>query len=392
MEYFNPENIQRKKCDRDFVIKNLKLIPIEEDNQNIFFKLNSDLLFTEIVLEHLKKIPLNNPDSFLEYFDNIKLIEPDKVCRPKGDTTFFTTAGVQYIETFLKRDKKLKKEKFMVAQPVIRSQFMDKVKEGVSTSFINFSIESLDSNPDEFIELSKKFIQLVISQGIDVNKIKFQIEELPDQWGDRKFNKTVLTLYFNDIEIGECVYIHGYPVTESKKIDIIDIGFGVERLNWGIGNNKNYFSDFDKFYSNKFDSNEVAASIDCIRTATLIAAEGVKPSNHDHGYRLRQLLKRFVIRNQKTKFDLSELVSISYDYWLKWGFKPVITKSQTLDIIKQEYERNWNNNFLSLLKEHGGFDIYVDINQPSEKFLKQVEISLPQEGKEIVKKLIEQLK
>jgi len=104
------------------------------------------------------------------------------------------------------------------------------------------------------------------------------------------------------------------------------------------------------------------------------------------------LLKRFVVRNQKTKFDLSELVFVSYDYWLKWRFKPVITKPQTLDIIKQEYERNWNNNFLSLLKEHSGFDIYVDINQPSEKFLKQVEISLPQEGKEIVKKLIEQLK
>jgi len=233
MENFGQKDVFKKRCNKDFILTNLKLIPVEKDDQNIFFKLNPDLLSAEIILEHLKKISLDNPHSFLEYFENIKLIEPDKICRSKGDTTFFTTAGVQYIETFLKRDKILKKEKFMVAQPVIRSQFMDKVKEGISTSFINFSIESVDSTPEEFIELSKNFIRLVISQGVEIDKIKFQIEEMPDQWGDKKFHKIVLTLYFNDIEIGECVYIHGYPVTESKKIDIVDIGFGVERLNWG---------------------------------------------------------------------------------------------------------------------------------------------------------------
>jgi len=176
-----------------------------------------------------------------------------------------------------------------VAQPVIRSQFMDKVKDGVSTSFVNFSIESIDANPTEFIELSNKFIKLVTNQGVNPEELRFCIEEMSDSWGNKKFRKTVLTLYFNNIELGECVYMHDYPVKEGKKIDIVDIGFGVERLNWGV-NNKNYLSDFDKFYTGDIDSNKITAVIDSIRTAVLIAGDGVMPSNHDHGYRIKTIV------------------------------------------------------------------------------------------------------
>jgi len=392
MENFELKDIQNIECDNDFILKNLKLVDAKELGPNNFLKLKPGALSGKIDAKYLEKTPLDDSNGFLEHFENIKIIEPDKICRPKGDTTFFTVAGVQHIETILRRDGKLKKEQFMIAQPVIRSQFMDKVKDGTSTSFVNFSIESIDATPAEFIELSNKFIQLVVNQGVKPEELRLQVEELPDRWGDKKFNKTVLTFYFNNIELGECIYMHDYPVTENKKINIVDIGFGVERLNWGIGNNKNYLPGFDEFYTDKIDSNKVTALIDSIRTATLIAAEGVKSSNHDQGYRLRQLLKRFVSRNQETKFDISELVRVSYEYWGKWNFQPNINESDVVEIIKQEAERNWNSLFLSALEEGGGPHIYIDINQTTTDFLKQINVSLSKETREIVNEVIKKIK
>ncbi len=388
MENFESENSESIKCDRDFILGNLKLVAGDELESSDFLKLEPDLLVDNINIQRPEKTPLSNPESLFRYFESVEIIEPDKICRPKGDTTFFTTAGVQYIETILREEGELKRKLFVIAQPVIRSQFMDKVGEGTSTSFVNFSIESIDSPPDEFINLCHKLIKLIVDQGVNLKELRFQIENTQDSWGNRKFTQTVLTVYFNDIELGECIYINDYPVTENKKVSITDIGFGVERLNWGVGNSKHYFSEFDKFYTEKEDADKVASVIDCIRTIVLIAGEGIKPSSHDHGYRLRQLSKRFVSRNQNLNIDITELIHLSYEFWKKWG-SPNVTEDEVVKIIKSENERNYNGLFLSTLEKNGGPKIYVDINQSTTDFLKQISFSLPEE---VINKIIEKMK
>jgi alanyl-tRNA synthetase len=392
MENLESKNIKNIEFNKDLILNSLGLTIIDESETAPFLKLKTDVRSNNLEIKKSEKILLDSPDGIFKHFENIKIIKPDKICRPSGDTTFFTAAGVQHIETILKKDGVLKKEKFVMVQPVIRSQFMDRVEDGVSTSFINFSIESIDANPAEFVELSNKFIELAVNQGIDPEKLRFQIEELSDRWGDRKFNKTVLTLYFNGIELGECVYMHNYPATESQKINIVDIGFGVERFNWGIGNNKNYFPEFDKFYVKNIDSNKVTSIIDSIRTAVLIANEGIRPSNHDHGYRLRQLSKRFVSRNQGMNLDFNDLVHTSYEYWGKWDSSPSLSEDDVLKVINQENERNWNSLFLSRLKENSDFNICIDINQTSTNFLQQINASLPKEAREIINETIKKIK
>ncbi len=373
-------------CSQEFIKDKLKLVT--DDRSIGFFRLDTGEAHDDDIDRKEEKLKLESPDMFFKYFEDAEIVEPDRVCRPKGDTTFFTTAGVQRIETIIRENGKLEKELFGITQPVIRSQFMDKVRDGTSTSFVNCAVESVDTNPDEFVVLCNNLIKLITESGVSKKELRFQIEDVPDRWGDRKFTKTVLTLYFNGIELGECVYIQDYPVTDDNKISIADIGFSVERFNWGIDNSNNFFSDFNEFYTENMDSNKTTAIIDCLRSMVLIAGEGIKPSSHDHGYRLRQLSKRFVSRKQGVEIDFIRLIHISYKYWGKWGLKPSTSETDITQVIELENERNRNALILTLLEESGGPKVNIDVNQSTKDFLKQVNISLPKSVVEIINKII----
>ncbi|MBU2578846.1 hypothetical protein KKA09_01895 [Patescibacteria group bacterium] len=391
MENIESKNQESIKCDRDFILKNLKLVADNESESKKFLKLEADLLVDNTNAERLEKTSIDSPETLFRYFESAKIVKPDKICRPKGDTTFFTSAGVQHIETILREKGNFKKEQFAIAQPVIRSQFIDKVKEGTSTSFINFSVESIDTTPDEFIALCNKFIKLILNQGVNTRDLKFVAKDSSVKWGDKKFSNVFLKVYFNNIEIGECIYIYDYPITENEKVSIADIGFGVERLNWAIGKDKYYLPEYKNFYVNKIDKDKdkITSIIDCVRSMVLIVGDGIKPSNHDHGYRIRQFSKRFVFRNQRMGMNVAELIHLSYENWEKWGYKFSVSEKDIIEIIKLENDRNFNGLFLSKLRKIEKIDIYADINQNTTKFLHQVSFSLP---KELVAKILETIK
>jgi hypothetical protein len=284
----------------------------------------------------------------------------------------------------------------MIAQPVIRSQFMDKVKEGVSSSFINFSIEHVGATRDDFINLTNKFIALVEDRGVNREDMRFTLEEVVDKWGDKSFTKTVLTIYIRNIELGECIYIHDYPLAKEERVSITDIGFGVERLNWGIGSSQFYFPEFSKFYSclSSKDKDKITGIIDCIRSMVLISSDGVLPSNKNHGYRMRQFSKRFVKRKTAIdiNIDVKELVGIAYKFWNKWKTPMILNEKEIFEVISVENDRNYNSLFLSLFEKYGGPKTYVDINQSTKDFLKQIDISLPSETKWLINKIIKETK
>lgn len=376
---------EQTKLNEEFVVQNLGLVSGKDDSN--FLRLTHPSKYPKEQAT-LERKPLEKLEEVLEYFEGIDLIDADPVCRPKGDTTFFTSAGVQHLETMLREKGELENNSFIVSQPVVRSQFMDKIEEGTSSSFINLSIVSVDASPDDFVKLTSEFIKLLTSLGIDDGDLRFRIEDKPDRWGNRKFTKTVLTIYLNDIELGESVYIHDYSAHDDKRVDIVDIGFGIERINWAIGTNTYYFSGFEKFYS-QGDKDEIASIIDPLRTLVLIVGEGVKPSSHDHGYRIRQLSKRFVQRNILTQVDVVELLDRSLNFWVKWGYKPTVDKEQILEIIRQENDRNYNGLFLKTLLQEGERDLYVDINQPTQDFIKQIGFSL---SKDEIDKIVKKMK
>lgn len=87
--------------------------------------------------------------------EHIPSIKPDGVLRPEGDTTIFTSAGIQHIEILERNKINLEGVKFKIAQPVVRSQFMDKIKEGYSTAFADETVAQLGVSDEDFFSMCK---------------------------------------------------------------------------------------------------------------------------------------------------------------------------------------------------------------------------------------------
>lgn len=383
MENLKSSHQEKQSCDSEFLTQQLNLVV---DDSSGMLKVSDPL-----DVENIPRISPDSIESFTLYFEGVERIIPDKICRPKGDTTFFTTAGVQHFETILKEKGEFGRESFVVCQPVIRSQFIDKVCDGTSTSFVNFSVEIIEATPSEFIKLCNELIRIISDQGVSISDLRFTIENNVAIQGNKKFSNISITVYTQNIEIGECVYIYDYPVTEDRKVAIADLGFGIERLNWGIKANEHYFPEFAEIYNQyeEIDSNKITALIDSIRSMVLIAGDSIVPSGHDHGYRLRQFSKRFVERNQEIGIGIEKIINICFNYWCKWGNQSDLSVENIIEIIKMENDRNFNNMFLSKLRQSNNIELYIEINQSTDKFLQQIQFSL---SDDIIKSILDQLK
>lgn len=373
-------------CTKEYIAQNLHLIN-KNEGENLFGLDPS--YYTKITTNLKKVVELDSPESIHACFPNSSLISPDDIFRPEGDTTYFTTAGVQHIETILREQGNLKKELFTIAQPVVRSQFLDKVKDGISTSFINYSIEFVDSTPEEYIQVCNNFLSLILNLGKNPQDLTIRIEQSGDAWGERKFTNIYLTVIYKQTEIGECVYIYDFPETQSKLISITDVCFGIERLIWGLEESKYYMIGFDEYYEKFNDSNHVTAIIDSIRTATLIAGEGVLPAHKDPGYRLRQVMKRYLTRTRGIDVDINDLIHRSYQFWQSWGVKFKTSENEVIKVLQADHERNFNFLFLETVEKNGGPRIYTNVNQSNEAFFDQIRHNLP---KDLIDDVLEKIR
>lgn len=278
--------------------------------------------------------------SQIHRFFKTDLIEPDDVKRPDGDTTFFTTAGVQHLETMYRQRGDFD-HSFSVYQPCVRSQFMKETREGTSTSFVNFSSVLLEGGEKDFIEHTNAFINILVSNGVEPEDIKFVFaENVPSVWQDKQFGSNNLTLCVNDVEIGESIWVKDFPLTEQKHTSLIEVGLGVERLDWALGKNKYYLPAFNKIYEEHKDRSpdEICSLIDSIRTSTLIIGSGVVPSPKNHGYRARKLLKKFNDTNNGL-LNADELVAISHSEWQAKGARLKLQPEIIQLIVNRETER-----------------------------------------------------
>ncbi len=366
----------------DLVCKSLGLLRNSADSN--FYKIKSpDLLKPH---ECVDVLDLN---SLSGYFEDYELIENDSVVRPKNSTTFFTTAGVQKTETIIDNSGSLEKKSFVCSQPVIRSQYMDKISENASSSFVNFSAVSVCATIEDYILSCKKLVGIVLSNIKDFDNVDISLEEGLDSWGNRKFERSRITVYYLGVELGECVFIHNYPVDENKKVTIVDLGFGIERMCKGLGKGK-YMIGFDYFYEENKDISErqINEIIDPVRSMVLIAGNGIKGSNKDHGYRLRQFSKRFIKKKLDTEIDEKRLICSSLKYWQSWGYISTVSEEEIVDTIILENDRNYNMLFLVTLNKEKGIALDIDINQNTVNFLRQMKFSLKEDEIDSIIKLI----
>lgn len=376
------------ECDKNFIINHFKLI--DEDGDG-YFRLGPESSFYNREVKNVEDGSIQNPELLYSYFESQNHIEADPLIRPENDATLFTTAGIQHIETRHLQEKRLDRESFIISQPSIRTQYIDKVSEGTTTSFVNFCVAEIRTTPENFAKLTEQYINMLVSFGLNPTNLSFTIEDTEDIWGSKKLNKTTFTVLYDDKELGEGVYLHDYPVTVNELIPIADISFGIERLNWALGRYQVYLQEFENFYpadATSEQKNTITAIIDCIRTACLLVGEGLDASHKNPGRIIRQLSKRFVARNKLVSLPVKDLVSSSFSYWCKWGFKPNVSESRVVEILIKENDRSMNVLLASLLKERGGPTLYMDVNQDFQSYVVKLRASNPPEIVELINEII----
>lgn len=388
-EYRPPEQFT---CDKAFIIEQLGLMTKESDQGLLELQPESPLFNIEVEKKNGEAIV--TPEQLYSYFEDYPILEADPVTRPENNTTLFTTAGIQHIETILARERKLDKQSFVIAQPSVRSQYIDKTKEGTSTAFVNFCIADVHTSPHKFAVITQQYISMLIKQGAHPQELKFTIEDNEDRWGEKQLHKTTVTVLYNNIELGEGVYIHDYPITEDENIPITDISFGTERLNWGLRKSGTYFPGFEKFYTeaqSETEKNSITAAIDCIRTATLLAGEGIVAAHNNPGRILRQLSKRFAIRNKDIKLSIGELVTIANDYWKTWGFRPNKNIQTMTEELTVEHHRALNVRLATLLKARGGPALNMDVNQSLDSYFRTLHSSTTPKIQALLNEIIKEI-
>ena len=369
----------------------IKLTPLDEqiEEGSTYFHVESiSKLDPELLV-----LFINSPRDFFEsYFDFPVVIEPSKIVREDGDTTLFTTAGIQFIENMNNIGQKVNSDRVIVFQPSIRTQFVDRNVDGYLTAFHNIALIVPFSNQLDFFSNVRKLIQLPLTLGVSAEKILIKHRKVPDKWGDKEFTKDEITVYIDGVEVGECSILHGYQTLDGEETDIIDLGIGYERLTSVISGNESMINHIP--IDNSVDESLQVFLFDPIRTTVFLAAQGISPSNKSHGYRIRKFSKIFVSRAMglSVNIDLRGLVEAFYNDLERFGYSSPLDKEETYAVISKEHERNLNREVLELLKMHYYVEVYIDINQSTEDFMQQLKHSISSEQINLLEEQIWRIK
>lgn len=304
------------------------------------------------------------------FFDEYKLLSPEHIVRDNGDSTLFTTAAIQRLETLHNQNLPLPTENIMVYQPCVRMQYIDTVKQGSGTSFINFSVTHFNAVEDDFLRLTSQLQRFMLQAGANPADIETRTKSETTQWGDRHFAQSTLAFYVDNHQFSEVIFMHDYPHFDSKT-NIIEVGLGIERAKYLLEPQKPYYREFSDLYTGtNFD--DMTNVIDCIKTFMLISGEGVVPGYKSHKYRLRQLSKKLVSLPLFKTINAKYIAKISYQYWLDAGIKFSKSFEETYAVLQKENERNLHSLEIAETEQRENFKINLDINLPESEFRKRL--------------------
>jgi len=295
---------------------------------------------------------------YIEFFKSKGHKEiPNASLIPKGDpTVLFTTAGMHPLVPYLLGQKHPLGKRLCNAQKLIRTGDIEEVGDDFHHTFFemlgNWSLG--DYWKEEAIKMTFEFItkelkikpeELTVTcfkgdknapkdlesekiwKELGINKIKFLGKE--DNWwgptGQTGPCGPDTEIFVNGFEIGNNVLMQYYKdesgeIKEAKQKNI-DFGGGVERTLAIInGLNDDYLTDTFKqiiekieelsgkvYGKHKEETRAMRIIADHLKATAFIIADGIIPSNTEHGYVLRRLIRRAI--RYKQKLDIKEPIS-----------------------------------------------------------------------------------
>ncbi|MEK7061842.1 MAG: alanine--tRNA ligase-related protein [Patescibacteria group bacterium] len=328
---------------------------------------------------------------FLDFFEkNGHKIVPSSSLLPSDQSVLFTTAGMQQFKPYYLGEKSPYGQNVVSCQKCIRTSDIDEVGDERHLTFFemlgNFSFGGYFK--EKAIQLAHEFIVKELKLEIDYvtvfegsHGVKFD-EKSYDIWKklgipEKKIKKSGIEdnfwgptgtggpcgptteIYVNGIEIWNIVFnefyfpgtreelLSGNSGKELEKLETpgVDTGMGLERLAMVVQKKENIFEadlfePIIKLIPKEIEEKKRRIISDHYRAIFFLISDGVKPSNKEHGYILRRLIRRIVAYEFINKLEFSEKLirEIGEQYKLKWN------------IIAQEFDAE-KNKFLETLEK-----------------------------------------
>jgi len=322
---------------------------------------------------------------------------------PNDPSVLLTTAGMQQFKDYYTGKDALKdfgSKKLISIQKCFRTSDIESVGDESHLTFFemlgNFSFG--DYFKEESIRWAYEFIK---SLGIDDKRIYFSyfegdsemnedresyeiLKRLPVKIvnGSRKDNfwgptglegpcGPTVEIYIDNIEIWNLVF-NEYYKSKNGKFSLldnkgVDTGMGLERLTMVI-NNKNSVFDTDLF-KNLIDNIGIddlrvkRIIADHIRGSVFLISDKIRPSNVEHGYILRRLLRRIITYSRLYNIkDIGVLFSTVVDFYKKYYIN--LDKKEILKVFEDEkskFEKTLDKGLriFSKLEKFSGKDAFL---------------------------------
>lgn len=252
-----------------------------------------------------------------------------------GDTSF-VMAGIQYFDDIIHHDAPMRCSRYLVPQPVIRTNYLERVgkEDGFSTSFVNLCTEQAKTNFSDFQVHLNVWLEYFSVLKLDIRKVIIIVED--KVWKGGVLQGRSILFNYGGIELGDAIYIKNVPQNTRPSLDIVDFSFGLERILWAINFGKSYYVPIGSEFADPLLN-------DLVKSSVLMIISGVFPSAKKQGRVLRKFIK-FITKNYGL-FDMTKIVSFHFQYWSLF-ITPIIDYKNSYSIFEAELKRNLIENTL----------------------------------------------
>jgi len=246
--------------------------------------------------------------------------------------TDFTISAIQALDPYLKQRRPYSYRQGYLTQPVVRftgkRDNSGQLADGFLTAFVNVSCVLPTRDLSEHAQILDTWLAVLSRLGLHARHLEIHGHTTP--WQRREVQGITLRVTHDGLEIGDIVLLWN---ANSPWLMATDLGSGLERLRWAITRNA-----WPSVVHGPLTDRADPAVLDIIRAATLIAANGIQPSDRGPGSALRRLAGS--IPAASAALGLSAAVRSAYAYWSLTS-SPQLPWPDVCQVLEGETRKSW---------------------------------------------------
>ncbi|MFE1405212.1 hypothetical protein ACFW5D_16410 [Streptomyces sp. NPDC058770] len=224
-----------------------------------------------------------------------------------GRETELTISAVQALDPLLKDGRPHTYRNGFLPQPVVRftgqRDVTGRLKEGFLTAFVNISRVQPIRNLDEYGTVLDSSLTTLSQLGFHARHLRIYGRLRP--WRRRQVEGITLRFAHLNLTLGDIVLLWH---TDHPDRLAVDLGTGLERLAWARTQTR-----WEELIYGRFAHAAPPATLDAIRTATLLLSQGITPAARGAGGVTRRVIA--TIDAATVRLGVSAVVRDAYDYW-----------------------------------------------------------------------------